>query len=200
MSELWLVRHGESLANINHEVTGSLHSPLTENGRSQARNLGSFLRNKLQLTPTKLITSSMTRAIETSELLDYSLPILKLPDLNETDAGKVATWRRKDFDEKFSDFWTPFDPHRKFPGGESHMDLYRRVTDCTQDILTRAAPDDKILIVAHQGTVSAIMHHYYNVPMNNFSRFTTSNGSVSVLKFQNLKPQPQLLYFNLRPL
>ena len=140
----------------------------------------------------------MRRAIETAALLEMPIPPIRAKDLNETDAGDVAMWPRVVFDAQFADFWSPFDPARPFPGGESHMDLYHRVNQYTAALLGGLGEEDKMLMVAHGGTISSIFHQAFNVPMIQFSRFKAQNASLSILRFRRSEA-PELVAFNLRP-
>lgn len=193
--ELWFVRHGEAENNRSHLVTGGEADPLTEEGRLQAGSMGAYLRNKLNFQPDLTVTSNMVRTWQTLEAMDYPCAGERLKELNETDAGSVSYWKRDRFDAEYADFWSPFDPRRPFPDGESHQDMYERVNAC-MDRLVSSCRKGRILMVAHGGTLSSIMHRAYNVPLEHFSRFVVGNASLTILRFSEKGAPPHLLAFN----
>ncbi len=199
MFELWLVRHGISNGNIEGWVTGDTEVPLTEEGKYQAKTLGKWLTNSWGFEPDIFVTSTMVRAIQTAELLGINGSPVRYADLNETDAGDVSFWKRERFDAEHPDFWEPFDAVRPFPGGESHMDLYDRVTRCMRKIASESHHGSKVLLVSHGGTISSIFHHAYNVPMSYFSKFVVDNGSLSILKYTDFDTPPELIAYNEMP-
>jgi broad specificity phosphatase PhoE len=199
MPELWLIRHGQSEGNVRRAVTGLASDPLTEYGRSQVTDTANWLKGQLGLEPDYFFSSTMRRAVETAELLSMSCDFSALSELNETDAGEVSNWKRRDFDDVYDDFWSPFDPTRKFPSGESHMELYQRVNNCVDNIIARAEEGDRILMAVHGGTISSIFHKAFSVPMKHFSKFVVGNASLSILSYSSISSVPDLKAFNLQP-
>ncbi|MBX3181622.1 MAG: histidine phosphatase family protein [Polyangiaceae bacterium] len=88
--ELLLVRHGESQANTEGRMQGTLDSPLTELGREQARALGRWLAGQA-LGLDAAYCSPLSRAAETAAILGQALGLTPtpLPDLAEIDAGSL---------------------------------------------------------------------------------------------------------------
>ena len=199
MVELWLVRHAHSVANQEGWVTGCEEVEITDIGVRQAKKMGVWLREGHCLKPDIYVTSSMRRAIQTANLLGFHDDYKAYPELNETDAGDVSYWKRSVFDEKFRGFWEQFDENRRFPGGESHRDLFDRVIQKTGDILNFAEPDSKVLMVVHAGTISSIFHHAYGVPLKYFSRFVVRNCSLSILRYEQFGEPPALILYDQIP-
>ena len=194
--ELWLIRHGESIGNIEEYVTGSAVDALTDLGKEQASILGKYIKNNFDKDKDILISSSMIRAIDTAKHLGLDTDPLIYDGLNEQDGGSVSYWKRTKFDLEYHDFWTAFDPRRKFPDGESHMDLYDRINSCIDEIL-ETTNKRRIFLVAHSGTISSIMHRSFNVPMEFYSRFKSDHCSVSIIKLENSTLSfPSLIQFN----
>ena len=68
--EIWLARHGETDANAEGRVQGSLDPPLNERGREQARALA---REAAGLGIEALYTSQLRRARETAAIVSKAL-------------------------------------------------------------------------------------------------------------------------------
>ncbi len=88
--ELLLVRHGESQANTEGRMQGTLDSPLTAVGREQARALGRWLAGRA-LGLDAAYCSPLSRATETAAILGQELGLSPTPlaDLAEIDAGAL---------------------------------------------------------------------------------------------------------------
>ena len=80
--KLWLVRHGETEANVAGLYSGHAPTPLTPRGVAQARALG----ERLRLAPfDKVFCSELARTGTTADLLlgDRAIPRERHPALNE---------------------------------------------------------------------------------------------------------------------
>ncbi len=69
LSEVFLVRHGETEWTLSGRHTGLTDLPLTEGGEEQARRLRYRLRG---MTFAKVLTSPLLRAMRTWELSGYA--------------------------------------------------------------------------------------------------------------------------------
>lgn len=100
--DLAIIRHGQSVGNVQKRLQGRAEFPLTDLGRDQATRLGTaFARDRW--TPTRVYSSPLRRAAETAEVAiaqfeactGHRLPPLRLePNLEEYDCGifEGLTW------------------------------------------------------------------------------------------------------------
>src|SRR5258706_14142399 len=80
---LYLTRHGETVANVEHRFQGRNDTPLTERGLAQARMLASILAECLAGKPKPhFVSSPLPRARKSIELI---LEALGLPPVYDTD-------------------------------------------------------------------------------------------------------------------
>jgi 2,3-bisphosphoglycerate-dependent phosphoglycerate mutase len=91
MSKLVLIRHGQSLWNLENRFTGWIDVPLTDQGREEARRAGQLVRD---IRFDVAYTSVLTRAQETLQLVlevaGQRPPIIRDQALNERHYGDLS--------------------------------------------------------------------------------------------------------------
>lgn len=103
MSTLALVRHGQSLWNLENRFTGWVDVPLTEQGRAEAKRAGELLKG---IRFDVAYTSVLSRANETLEIILSvigPLPTIKDPALNERHYGDLQGLNKADTAAKYGD-------------------------------------------------------------------------------------------------
>ncbi len=86
MTNLFLIRHGQTAWTIEGRWQGQLDPPLNENGRKQARQLAQELScQNLQI----LYSSDLWRAMQTAQIIRTQLNLMLVPEprLREIDLG-----------------------------------------------------------------------------------------------------------------
>ena len=168
MPQLVLVRHGQSLWNLENRFTGWVDVPLTDAGREEARRAGVKLgRMKLDVA----YTSCLKRAQQTlSIILDASglgMPIIGDPALNERHYGDLQGVNKAEAAKQFGDeqvkIW-----RRSYdvppPNGESLADTAAR----TLPFFERCIMGDirlgkNVLVVAHGNSNRSIVMKLENL-------------------------------------
>jgi 2,3-bisphosphoglycerate-dependent phosphoglycerate mutase len=163
MATLILVRHGQSLWNLENRFTGWVDVPLTKQGEAEARRAGEHLKAAGHVFDVAY-TSALTRAQETLRLLlevvGQRPPIIRDQALNERDYGDLAGLNKADTAKKYGDdqvkLW-----RRSFdvapPGGESLELTAKR----TLPFFDRAIRGDlregkTVLVAAHGNSLRSI--------------------------------------------
>ncbi len=89
-TRFYIVRHGESTANLERRIQGHSDYPLSENGKLQASSAGTWLRSR---NIAGVYTSPLARARETAGILAAAASLPEpsvLPELIELDTGKFS--------------------------------------------------------------------------------------------------------------
>ncbi len=156
LKPFYLIRHGQSTANVRHITAGGLFDcPLTDLGCQQARNLAPLLKANMLPLPSCIYHSTMIRARDTAQYLNEGLGLDMVPDfdLREHDLG---VWDGLP--------WADVFPHLKAgtppPGGESTEKFADRVMHTLKRILITSQVENPPMIVAHGGLFYAIGFMY----------------------------------------
>lgn len=160
--KIYFTRHGESQANILHQISnrGLVH-PLTRTGRAQAVALADRLRDR---AITRIYSSPILRAIETSIIVANRLGVdCEVTDaLREFDCG-IAEGRT---DEEAWGLWqSAVDNwllHERWewriPGGESFCDLRDRFVPFVERLVAQYRDADPgLLCVSHGGLLWMVL-------------------------------------------
>ncbi len=167
MTNLTLVRHGQSDWNNKNLFTGWENPGLTKKGVEEAHKTGNLLKEENK-NYSYLFTSILDRAINTADIILEELGIdqiniIRNQALNERDYGELTGLNkdaaRKKWGEDQVHIW-----RRSFdippPGGESLKDTAERVIPYFRDkILPLLIEDNNILISAHGNSLRALVMH-----------------------------------------
>jgi len=190
MSELWLVRHGQTDWNLEGRYQGQADVPLNETGLAQARCLADSLTGKVFKA---LYSSDLTRARQTAEILGGRLGLTPCIDirLREIDQGE---WEGMAFHDIVSQYTgeinaRSLDPvHQRAPGGESVAEVAARVSQAANDI-AHQYPHGPVLIVLHGLALATLTCQARSIPLAKIYEHIPENASPEVIQWP---PQAQL--------
>jgi len=166
MTELVLIRHGETDWNREGRYSGQTDIPLNEEGQRQARKLA----EALQGTPFQAIyTSDLQRAQQTARYIAEATgaPLYSDARLREINQGE---WEGMHFEEIRKRFLETWERRRRDPlsvappGGETIGEVRARVLEALQDILERH-PNGRVAIVSHGLALALILIHARGQPL-----------------------------------
>ncbi len=153
--EVTFVRHAESVSNVTGHWQGQGESELSDLGRRQARALGERLA---AARFDRVVCSDLTRCRQTAAAL--GLPIETSADWREIDVGAWEGLTRPEVAERFPDQARQLLAGAldvKVGGGESWVDLFRRVDAAFDELRARLSPGDRALVVTHGGVLHGLL-------------------------------------------
>lgn len=166
MTDLYLVRHGETEWNRQRRIQGLTDIPLNATGREQARTTGMLLTRR---PITRIVASPLSRARETAEIIAAQLG-LREPELRdafvERNYGEAEGLDFHEIDVRYP-------PGVEVPGRESREDVAARVIPALQSLAVEY-PGEAIAVVSHGGAIRAAL--MTAEPRRGFGPIT--NGSV----------------------
>ena len=215
MRRLYLVRHGETDANLNHIVQGQLFdSPLNETGQKQAKAVAETLKT---VDINSIYFSPSSRAKQTAEEIFkcHQPPFLNIerhPGLMEINQGifegmTTAKVRKKHTGLHYTYKNRPAD--MAFPGGESMTQAFDRVRSAISNILRGFSIDNIIrssgrgndLIVSHGGAIALIFIYLFDWDINTmYHSIRHENCAISIIEWPKELliggPRPRILAMN----
>jgi len=156
MQHIYLMRHGESLVNIEHRLTcRKLEGDLTLRGQEQAVQASQWLADK---KIWNIIHSPFHRAAQTAHIISQRLNLSITPHdgLREMDCGDLEghtnpeSWQ---IWQSVYDRWLQRDWNAVFPGGESFQQAFDRFNLCLQSLES----NENVLLVTHGGVTNAVV-------------------------------------------
>jgi broad specificity phosphatase PhoE len=161
ITNIYLVRHGQTEWNVEHRMQGHQDSPLTEVGLVQAQWLADAFADK----PLDLIYSSTSyRAFRTAEIIknNKNAAIVQLDEFREINLGAWEGQTQSDikeaFPEQFNNFWSNPEAYAS-NGGESYSDVMNRAYGKLLEIIS-LNEGKHILIVTHTVVIKLLMTHF----------------------------------------
>jgi probable phosphoglycerate mutase len=154
VTELLLVRHGETDWNRERRFQGHADQPLNDAGRGQARELAAALAGE-QIDA--VYTSDLVRARETAEILAgrVGAEVVALRELREIDVGSWQGLSWPEIEERHPDGARRWhEDGQGWEGGETYDELGVRIVAALSDIAARH-PGQRVVVVGHGGTVRA---------------------------------------------
>lgn len=158
---VYLIRHGQTVWNLEKRLQGGQNSPLTERGRRQAEAVAISLK---KAPPTFLYASPLGRAHETAMIIaqGYDIPLETDDRLIELCCGDAEGLTSADIDARWPDQrdrrerdkW-----HVPWPEGESYKDVDERLKSFVGEILAPLPQDidaGPLGIVGHE-TMNVIL-------------------------------------------
>ena len=192
MLKLVLVRHGESIWNLENKFTGWTDVDLSQNGIKEAIEAGKVLKDK-GFSFDVAYTSLLKRANRTLELIlnelnETSIPVYKSWHLNERHYGALQGLNKAETAQKYGDeqvrIWRrSYDvcPPSLTDNDERYIELKKIYgdntphTECLKDTINRVIPyweeeilprlkeNEKIIIVAHGNSLRGLIKYLDNI-------------------------------------
>lgn len=173
--ELYIMRHGQTADNKKHLLQGRKNIPLSEEGIEQA------MRCKAELEAEGIVfdrvcASPLERAMQTAELVTgvSREDIEPVWNIIEYDFGPLEGKRVEDLGENMRNYFLDPEKYIAPEGAETYASMFERVGNYLKS-MEQENPDEKILVVAHGGTLHAMYQLLEGGPMKKMWETTIGN-------------------------
>ena len=207
MTELVLIRHGETDMNRELRFQGQVNVGLNAIGLEQARRLAARMAGE---KADAVYVSDLLRARQTAEPIAGELALQPVAEsgLREQAFGRVDGMRVDDIQRDHPDAWAGwlrFEEDFAMPDGESTRAFHARVMEAVQRVVA-AHPNEKVVVVTHGGVLDMIYRtarslglngpRQSEIPNAGFNRIKVRDGGIDILTWADtrhladLPPQP----------
>ena len=193
--DLYMIRHGESLANFTDTHAGWAPVPLTEKGEAQA---AAARRHVQSLTFDRLYVSDVRRAQQTADILFPGVPrtfSTVIREINNTTMrGKTRDEMTALYGERYLACRKDFDYSPLGIDCESGAHMLARA----QEFLDLVAAEEgltRVAAVAHAGFITAMAEVVLGARVGR--QMSCGNASVSIFRYENSRWRLRL--WNLTP-
>jgi len=182
MAKIYLVRHGESVANTKGIYQGQTYNtPLSLMGKKQAEALAIYFKD---VEIDKVLTSPLIRTKETAQKVATlkQLPLIEVDEIIETNHGQWEGLEKKVIFDKWPNIyqlWLTKPAETEFPGGETFRETKKRIASWWNDIIQK---DENILVVTHDNIIRIIVAKVIGIPLNNIWKFQLHPAAVTVVE------------------
>ena len=188
MTQIFLVRHGQSEGNLFRRVQGQTDVELTADGRAQLP----YLTKRFAETPLAAVyTSPLRRAEETAAAIvgGWDIPVFADKRLIEMCFGawEMRPWGEVNLESPELKRAFLHDPDRwHVPGSEAHTAVQKRMLAAMTDI-ARANDGKTVAVACHGMAIRAFLARILGVPSERIFEDVplVNNTSVTLLRFEN---------------
>lgn len=218
VTNLYLIRHGETEGSDTKRYKGSIDVPLSGRGIEQMKKVSQFIfdtekqrhgETEKQIFPASpglriaasglsaVYCSPLSRAVKSAEIIagHHGAKIITMPDLRERSFG---VWEGMTFTEIKERYPVEFEawasnPLRHSPiEGESTIEVKDRVITALNGILDKHA-NETIAVVAHGGVNRVILCQVLGIPLKNIFRIEQDFAAINIIEFWEKYPVAKLI-------
>lgn len=188
LTKLLIIRHGQSMANLEDIFAGHYDAELSELGHRQAEKTAEFIADNYDVD--SIYASDLSRAYNTAKHLSdkIGIPIVKESEIREIQCGE---WDGKKFSDLAIEYYESYHTwiydigKASCPGGESVVELSKRIMSAVDKIISEN--NGKTVVIATHATPIRVMQTVWqgldigdmkDVPW-------VSNASVTVVNCHN---------------
>jgi len=192
MTEILLIRHGETAWNAERRLQGHLDIPLNEEGERQAAALARVLAGE---EVDMIISSDLSRAASTARAVAevHGLPLHTDASLRERCFGAFEGLLYDELPSHFPEAyaqWKARDPHARYPDGEGRAETFAEFAQRAVDAVCRIAEahrGKRLIVVSHGGVLDAVYRAANDIDITAPRDFDVLNASINRVQWDGEK-------------
>ena len=190
--EIYFVRHGQTVWNVEKRFQGLSDSPLTELGITQAKLLGEKLKD---IKFDKFYSTSLKRAYDTANYIkgNRKQKVEIFDDFVEISMGDMEGIKQEDFKKLYPEqvknfFFNQLEYNPSSFGGESFLEVRERVIRGLNKFIELNKNYERVLVVSHGATLKTLLHYISGKDISTLSdEAIPKNTSYTIVKYENGK-------------
>ena len=190
--EIYFVRHGQTIWNVEKRFQGLSDSPLTELGITQAKLLGEKLKD---IKFDKFYSTSLKRANDTANYIkgNRKQEVEIFDDFVEISMGDMEGIQQEEFKKLYPEqvknfFFNQLEYNPSSFKGESFLEVRERVIRGLNKFIELNKNYERVLVVSHGATLKTLLHYISGKDISTLSdEAIPKNTSYTIVKYQNGK-------------
>jgi len=186
MTELWLIRHGQTDWNLEGRYQGQADMPLNATGLAQAQAFAASLDGRKF---SALYSSDLMRAYQTAQIIAAQVGLAvqtdrRLREINQGEwQGRTLVEIRAVYNEGKQAHRSQIDPATaRAPGGESVLEVSQRMALASDDI-ARAVPTGPVLVVGHGLALATLYCQAKGIALSEVYLHIAENTQAAVIEW-----------------
>ena len=193
-TRLWLIRHGEPVADRPQLCCVARDTGLSETGRRQISNVAEYLKAQPIFA---IYASPLARALESARMLGCvrRCPVAVVPDLREIDFGDFEGLTFDEIAARDPDLyrrWMETPTEVRFPNGEEFAETRARVLRAAEAI-RRECEGQAAMVVSHGGVNRILIAEALQLPDQCLFRVAQDHAAINLVSFVEGSPSVQLV-------
>lgn len=194
MTKVILVRHGQTLWNLEMKYQGHCDVALTEKGVEQAIRAAKRLAGE---DISAVYASDLSRALRTAECIskEHNLPVTAIPGLREINFGEWEGLTFEGINSQWTGAMSKLFTHPDeivIPGGETFREVKKRATSALAKLVTEH-PNQTIVVVSHGGTIRTLLCAVLNIHLNHMWNIKQDNTAINMLEYYDKRVMVSLV-------
>ena len=180
MTQIILVRHGETPWNKDKIFRGTADIPLNDTGREEAALAGEWLQKE---TIHAAYCSPLSRARDTAQAICqyHNLQVTDLPGLADINYGEWQGLPLTEVKKVYADLYQQWEraPHTvRFPKGETLEEVKLRAWAAVEEVVQRH-PDQVVLLAAHRAVNKVLIARFIGLDNSHFWRIGQDTTAIN---------------------
>lgn len=189
MTQLLIVRHGETAWNAGGRIQGHTDVELTEVGVEQARRAADRLRKE---RIDAVYASDLKRASVTGEIIasHHGAEVITTPLLREAYLGQWQGLTLPEIAEKYPAEYTRYSRDsisNRPPGAERLEEVIERCRTFLDEVIS-VHPDECLGVATHGGAIRGILAAAFDMGPELYRRVRLDNGGITTLEIHDGRP------------
>ena len=185
MTEIILIRHGETEWNVEEVFRGRIDIELNETGMKQAELLAEYLSN---VEIDAIYSSPLGRALKTAEVIAsyHKLDVEIAPGLIDFDYGKWQGLSHQEVKDKYKELYAEWikNPHQvKMPAGESLDDVRKRAMGVVGSVIAKYK--GTVVLVSHRVVNKVLICALLGLDNSHFWNIRQDTGGITIFTYEN---------------
>ena len=185
MTEIILVRHGETAWNVAEVFRGRTDIELNQTGVKQAELLAAYL-SKIKVAA--IYSSPLKRALKTAEIIaDYHKTKVNLaPGLIDFNYGKWQGLSHQEVKDQYKELyqeWVNHPDRVKMPSGENLEDVRERAMDIVTGIITRDT--GTVILVSHRVVNKVLICALLGLDNSHFWNIKQDTCGITIFSYED---------------